>query len=248
MVDRSSWLDDPKTTVTRQSALSQDSYLRRLYEDWYRLVLSEIPLVQGEVLELGSGGGFLRDVFPKVTTSDVMQIPGVDLQVDARRLPFADGSLRAIVGTNVLHHIPDIEQFFSEAQRTLVAGGRFVFIEPWPTLLSRPIYQHLHHEPFDETRDWSICAGGPLTAANGALPWIVFERDRAEFEGRFPGLFVRGLKRLMPVSYILSGGIERNWAIPSWLFPVARTIERPFDALGLFALVTIERRPRHDHL
>ncbi len=67
------------------------------------MVLSEIPLVHGEVLELGSGGGFLRDVFPNVTTSDVMQIPGVDLQVDARRLPFADGSLRAIVGTNVVH-------------------------------------------------------------------------------------------------------------------------------------------------
>ena len=143
-------LNDPGTTAARRDRLRRGGYLRRLYSHWYRLLLREIPNVPGEVLELGSGGGFFEEFLPGLRTSDVMHVPGVELVVDARSLPFPDGSLRAIVGTNVLHHVPDIERFLGEAQRTLTEGGRLVFIEPWPTALSRPIYRHLHHEPFDE--------------------------------------------------------------------------------------------------
>lgn len=50
-------------------------------------------------------------------TSDVFPVPGVGRVIDARYLPFEDESLRAIVGTNVLHHIPEIERFFTEATR-----------------------------------------------------------------------------------------------------------------------------------
>lgn len=161
MVRVSPHLDDPRTTVRRQGKLAADGYLRRLYVHWYRLIIGALPAVRGDVLELGSGGGFLADLIPGLRTSDVMSLPGVDMQVDARSIPFPDSSLRAIVGTNVLHHVPQIERFFSEAERTLVAGGRLVFLEPWPTPLSRLVYRHLHHEPFDQTRDWISIPGPP---------------------------------------------------------------------------------------
>jgi ubiquinone/menaquinone biosynthesis C-methylase UbiE len=44
-------------------------------------------------------------------------------QLSPRKLPFPDGSLRAIVMTDVMHHIADAECFSAEAQRTLVPGG-----------------------------------------------------------------------------------------------------------------------------
>lgn len=240
----SAHLDDPRTTVQRRGKLSVDGYLRRLYQHWYRLIIDALPAVPGDVLELGSGGGFLAELIPDLRTSDVMALPGVEMQVDARSIPFPDNSLRAIVGTNVLHHVPQIERFLSEAERTLVAGGRLVFVEPWPTPLSRLVYRHLHHEPFDETRDWSIPPGGPLTAANGALPWIVLQRDRTRFLREFPSLRVLGRSTLMPVSYLASGGVERQWPLPGWMFGLLRTIERPADFMGLFALIVIERGPR----
>ena len=237
-------LDDPQTTAHRQLILQRNGYLRSLYDHWYSLITDGLPDVPGEVLELGSGGGFLAEVIPGLRTSDVMRVPGVELTIDARELPFRDASLRAIVGTNVLHHVPNIERFLSEAQRTLVDGGRLVFIEPWPTPLSKLVYAHLHHEPFDMRRDWSIPDGGPLTAANGALPWIVFQRDRSRFEREFPHLAVNLTRTVMPLSYLLSGGIGRAWSLPSPLFHAARALESPLDRLGLFALIVIERAPR----
>jgi SAM-dependent methyltransferase len=219
--------------------------MRSLYTHWYRAIVDVLPACKGDVLELGSGGGFLQELIPGLRTSDVLSLPDVELQVDARSIPFPEGSLRAIVGTNVLHHVPQIDKFLAEAERTLVDGGRLVFIEPWPTPLSRVVYRHLHHEPFDEARDWSIPPGGPLTAANGALPWIVFERDYAHFRQAFPMLRLHRRTKMMPVSYIASGGIERGWPLPSWLFGVVRAVERPADSMGLFALIVVERGSRN---
>lgn len=234
-------LDDPRTTAFRKSHLSRAGYLRCLYQDWYRAILRQMPARSGEILELGSGGGFFREMLPGLITSDVLPVPGVDRQIDACHLPFADQSLRAIVGTNVLHHFPDLRAFFREAQRTLADGGRMIFIEPWPTPLSRPIYRYLHHEPFEEGRDWSLPPGGPLTSANGALPWIALERDRPDFQRAFPFLRIRRIRPLMPVSYLVSGGIERAWPVPAWIFSVIRFLEKPLDSFGLFALLVVEK-------
>jgi len=237
-------LDNPQTTAARQLLLKRTGYLRSLYEFWYQEIIACLPDAPGQILELGSGGGFLEERIPGLRTSDVMSIPGVELTVDARALPFTQASLRAIVGTNVLHHVPNIERFLAEAERVLVDRGRLVFIEPWPTPLSRLVYAHLHHEPFDIDRDWSIPDGGPLTAANGALPWIVFERDRIRLEREFPHLTVVRTRALMPLTYLLSGGIGRAWPLPSIFFRLVRTIEAPLDRLGLFALIVIERVPK----
>ena len=40
------------------------------------------------ILELGSGAGFLSECLPRVITSDVLAVPGIDLVLDAGRLPF----------------------------------------------------------------------------------------------------------------------------------------------------------------
>lgn len=236
-------LDDPATTVTRAALLQRHGYLRRLYESWYRSLLGQLPACGGIVLELGSGGGFLKELMPSAVTSDVLDVPGIDIRLDARMLPFEDSSLRAILATNVLHHVPDIARFLSEASRALAPGGRIIAIEPWPTPFSRLVYRYLHHEPFDERRDWSLPPGGPLTAANGALPWIVLCRDRGRFEREFPKLVVRAIAPRMPATYIACGGIGGAWPLPAVAFNVIRMAERPFDRLGLFALVVLESRP-----
>ncbi|MSR42390.1 MAG: hypothetical protein EXS10_10915 [Phycisphaerales bacterium] len=114
-------LDDPEVSNARGALLQRHAYLHRLYTHWYEQLRSELPQREGDVLELGSGGGFLRDVIANVITSDVMKLTGVDRIIDASRLSFADDSLRAIVATNVLHHIPHIEIFFGEAERIIMS-------------------------------------------------------------------------------------------------------------------------------
>jgi len=234
-------LDSPETTIARAALLRRRAYLRRLYARWYRWIAARLPPVEGEVLEIGSGGGFIAEAIPGTITSDVSPLPGIDRVVDARRIPFADGGLRAIVATNAIHHLPDVAAFLEECSRCLAVGGRLVAIEPWPTAWSRIVYRRLHHEPFDEARDWTLPPGGPLTAANGALPWIVLVRDRAEFLRRFPRLRIVAIEPTMPVSYLACGGIGRAWRLPGWSFDLIRSLEAPFDRLGLFARIVLER-------
>ena len=141
-------IDDPQTTDLRRRIIRNKPFLKRIYREWYEAIASRFSV--GEtVLELGSGGGFLRETMPRLITSDVFPVPGVDRVEDARSLSFADRSLDGIVMTNVLHHIPDPASFLREAERTLKPGSRIVMIEPWNNAWSRFVYGKLHHEPFD---------------------------------------------------------------------------------------------------
>jgi len=76
---------------------------------------------------------------------------------------------------DVRHHIADNLASLAEAQRCLRSKGSIVKIEPWGSTWSRPLYSHLHHEPFlPEERDWTFPTTDPLSGANVALPWIIF--------------------------------------------------------------------------
>ena len=150
-------IDHPTTTHLRLQIIQQKGFLRRINEEWYRAIVAASPDCQGAVIELGAGGGFMRDFIPNLITSELFYCPSVQVLLNALRLPFATKSLRGIVMTNVLHHLPQPRLFFSEATRCVRAGGAVVMIEPWVTPWSRFIYNRLHHEPFDpETPFWSF--------------------------------------------------------------------------------------------
>ena len=57
-------IDDPRTTELRRSIIRYKKFLRRIYEEWYTALAGALPEVQGPVLELGSGAGFLREYIP----------------------------------------------------------------------------------------------------------------------------------------------------------------------------------------
>ncbi len=238
-------LDDPATTSLRRDIVCGKAFLRRVYEEWYDLILDRLPLGQGDVLELGSGGGFLDTRYPGLLASDVFPVPGIDRIIDARSIPFPEAALRAIVMINVFHHIPDVAAFLDEAQRTLRPGGRIVMVEPWNTAWSRYVHRRWHNEPFSpDSETWSFPASGPLSAANAALPWIVFERDRARFESGWPSLQIIEVTRFMALRYLASGGVslrslQPGWAYPAWKrFETVTGIER---SMAVFALIVVER-------
>lgn len=240
-------VDDARTTALRRRIIREKPFLRRIYEEWYARLAAALPDGPGEVLEIGSGGGFLDEVLPGVITSDVLPVPGVKVVLDGHRLPFPDGGLRAIVMTDVLHHLARVEAFLDEAVRALRPGGAVVMIEPWNTPFGRWVYRNLHPEPFrPEAPDWSFPASGPLSGANGALPWILLRRDRARFERRFPALRVDTIRPFMPVRYLLSGGVSLRSLMPGWSWAFWRGLETCLDPcrdlLAMFALIRLVRR------
>jgi len=240
-------IDDSDTTRLRRQIIASKPFLRRLYEDWYSAITDAIPEHSGRILELGSGAGFLKEFVPDVIRSEVFVCPEIDVVADGRQLPFGSGTLRAIVMTDVFHHIPDAESFLAEAARCLSEGGRIIMWEPWVSSWSSIIYRHLHHEPFEPSASsWSFPSSGPLSGANGALPWIIFERDRARLERRHPVLKILKVDRAMPIRYILSGGVSLRSLVPGWSYGAIAALERlatPWIRhLAMFAFIVIEKR------
>lgn len=210
--------------------------LKACYDEWYRLMLNDAlmaPVGHSGVsrLELGSGGSYLKELDPSIITSDVVE--GVaDRVIDARALPFPDRSLSTIFMTHALHHIPDVDKFLREADRTLVPGGVISLIEVANTFLARFFFKNFHPEPFDEKcRSWSFESGHNLMDANQALSWILFVRDREIFERQFPRLKVEVMAYLPWLSYLASGGVTRKSPVPSFAQPWILRLERILQPL-----------------
>lgn len=110
--------------------------------------LRRLAVKAGEqVLDIGSGPGFLSDALA-VQTGSSGKVVGVDISeqmvqrassrakqdwlsyevADATSLPFADGSFDVVVSTQVAEYVPDINAFCSEVFRVLKAGGRGIVL------------------------------------------------------------------------------------------------------------------------
>jgi SAM-dependent methyltransferase len=239
-------LDDPSTTALRKRIIESKPSLLAIYDEWYSTLAAELPSAPGPVLELGSGAGYCERFIPGLITSELMACPGVRLAADGHRLPFAGASLRAIVFTDVLHHMPDVRQFFAEASRCLRPGGRILMIEPWVSGWSRFVYKRLHHEPFrPEAANWSFPSTGPLSGANGALPWIIFSRDRRQFESDFPDLEIKQVRPFLPFRYLLSGGVSMRSLTPEFTRSLWTRLESSLHGqmprFAMFAFIALQR-------
>jgi SAM-dependent methyltransferase len=248
-------IDDPRTTLLRRQIIQTNRFLRAIYLEWYGDIVAALPPGEEPVLELGSGAGFLSEFIPGLITSEIFNTPGARVVMDAHTMPMQSGSLRGIVMTNVLHHLARPRSFFAEAARCVMPGGAIAMIEPWVSSWATLIYTHLHHEPFlPKASEWEFPQTGPLSGANGALPWILFVRDRAQFEREFPMWEIRTVRPIMPFRYLISGGVSRRALMPHWSFGAWRALEncmRPWmHRWGMFAQVVLNRRaidrPRTD--
>lgn len=109
--------------------------------------LDEIPESLGDTLEIGAGTGYFSlnlasqgligsltatDISPGMlkslaATAKTLDFPVKTVVTEAEVLPFEDESFDTVLGHAVLHHIPDLDQAFSEFFRVLRPGGRIVF-------------------------------------------------------------------------------------------------------------------------
>lgn len=235
----SDW-DDPQTTIDSKEIIRNKELLLYFYDQNYSFFKKEIETIpDGTIVELGSGAGYIKEVIPHCITSDVLDLPFIDQKFSALEMPFADKSVAAICMIDVFHHIPDVEKFLHEAQRVLKVGGKILMVEPANTKWGRFIYQNFHHEPFlPETKEWKLPKGGPMSAANGALPWIVFQRDWKEKTTKlFPMFSLKQMDSIFPLLYLLSGGL--SW--PS--LPFASLIIKidQMVVTGMFYRIVVEK-------
>ncbi len=237
-------LDDPNTTLVHREVILSKPFLKKIYLRWYADLMSRVKnLPINKIIEIGSGGGFIKDIYPEVITSDIMPLKVCDMTFAAENMPFEDNSIGAIVMVNVFHHIPDCKLFLNEAMRVLPGGGKIVMVEPYNCLWSRFINGNFHHEPFDVTANWEFESHGPLSSSNQALPFIVFERDYAKFHSLYPDLQITNIRYHSPLSYLLSGGVSMKSLVPNFMFGFLMYIEKQVSSrrFNMFATIEIKK-------
>jgi ubiquinone/menaquinone biosynthesis C-methylase UbiE len=99
-----------------------------------------------KALEIGAGTGFfslnlrqagvvdevhVTDISPGMVDAARRNASALGFEIDGRvadaeTLPYDDATFDVVVGHAVIHHIPDVEQAFSEMLRVLKPGGRVV--------------------------------------------------------------------------------------------------------------------------
>ena len=92
---------------------------------------------------MGSGTSPLKQFLPNVVTSDVLDLPYLDLVFDCHDIDkldaVKDGSLDVITLTNVLHHLKSPIAFLNRAANKLKSGGKVIATE----LFLRAFNSHL---------------------------------------------------------------------------------------------------------
>jgi ubiquinone/menaquinone biosynthesis C-methylase UbiE len=120
------------------------------------------------VAEMGCGRGAGADIIKREFQPRILQAMDVDILMlrkaikhlsprqregisfyagDISRLPYRGGTLDAVFGFGVLHHIPDWQGALAEIVRVLKAGGFFFFEELYPSLYQNFITKHILLHP-----------------------------------------------------------------------------------------------------
>jgi ubiquinone/menaquinone biosynthesis C-methylase UbiE len=86
------------------------------------------------------------------------QRKGISFYVgDGIRLPYREGTLDAVFGFGVLHHVPDWQSALAEIARVLKPGGFFFFEEIYPSLYQNFITKRVLLHPAGNrfrSQDW----------------------------------------------------------------------------------------------
>ncbi|WP_413430204.1 class I SAM-dependent methyltransferase [Synechococcus sp. Cu2B8-bc1011] len=239
-------MNSAELTSQRANMLKRRPALSFLYSEWYSLIKQSLAPIDGKILELGSGGGFLKKELPQVITSDILSGLDVDLVLDAKSIgDIFPNELSNLILLNVFHHINDSFVFLESAMRCLKPGGRILMIEPANNIWSVFIYSVFRHEPFcPDQNSWNFSSHDPLRDSNQAQSWIVFKRDAFKFQKLYPDLYVTAWHSLMPFSYMMTGGFSFSFNVPRSIVRFVRRIERKYfdKKFGLFTFIVIERK------
>jgi SAM-dependent methyltransferase len=247
---------DRAKTLRNRARLAKNRNLLFWYRELYRNQFGDFPEpAKLSILEVGSGTSPLKQLYPSIVTSDVLNLDHLDLVFDCHEIDkltaVEDNSLDVITLTNALHHLRSPIAFLNGAAGKLKPGGKVIATEPFFSVLSTPIYKYLHREAVDfDSREAELEeVRGPLASANQALPWMIFfrRRDWLQRLNKNYDLACLSVQPFSALSYMITGGISRRLPVPHFLyrglFPIDLALSRRFPQLcASFFTVTLTRR------
>ncbi len=213
-------VDKENRLELHRKMLDKKRMLREVFTEFHHLFRKlDLQFISGSGIEveLGAGVSPMRDSYSQVLATDVVDAQYLDRRINAEAMEFADKSVRTIYGQNCFHHFPHPDRFLRELDRVLVPGGGAILLEPYYGPFATFMFKRLFRtEGFDKTYpSWETPVAGPMNGANQALSYIVFIRDRNEYEQKHPSLRIVHMELAGNyLKYLLSGGLNFRQLLP----------------------------------
>ncbi len=229
--------------------------LRKIYNDFYEEILKFIRRdIEGKVVEIGSGIGNFKSVYPSCIATDIFSNPWINQVESAYKLSFQNNSVSNLILFDVFHHLAFPGSALNEFNRVLAKDGRVIIFEPYISLLGVIIYGIFHHEPVGLFKkiDWFYKKDEnpdkQYYAAQGNAT-RVFKDLKIETCPRRRGLKdwnILEIKKMSALSYVLSGGFSKPSFYSVKVLPFIKKIEKILDFFPfIFAtrmLIVLERK------
>jgi len=112
----------------------------RAYENLFRRFISKLARMQGNILDIGSGGGWTTQIphenifFVDLSAKNLNALKSsscIPVLADAHRLPFKSESLEYIIASEILEHLNRPEEAAAEIYRALKYGGTAIVSTPY---------------------------------------------------------------------------------------------------------------------
>jgi SAM-dependent methyltransferase len=202
--------------------------LQEIYHRFYQQISLQIDRsIEGAIVEVGSGIGNLKSVFPRALATDLFPNPWIDLVCDAYELPFGKGTVSWVILFDVFHHLEFPAAFFQEAGRVLVSGGKVILFEPFISWTSHPVYGLLHPEPVGWRKQINCSTKAPFPrsyfAAQGNATRLFFGPESHPWKGDW---VIERAEPFAAFSYLLSGGFSKPAFYPARLLPALLAVDR----------------------
>jgi len=225
-------VDSKSRFILHQQMLEKKRMLREVFTEFhhmFRRLENAFLSGDGAKVELGAGVSPMQNSYPEVLATDVITAPHLDRVIDAEAMDFPDKSVKVIYGQNCFHHFPHPDRFFHELDRVLTSGGGAILLEPYYGPFASFLYKRLFRtEGFDKTYpSWETPSTGPMNGANQALSYIIFIRDREQFNNRYPQLKIVHQEFVgNHLKYLFSGGLNFRQLLPDSFVGLVGLLEK----------------------
>lgn len=207
-------------TAERVSREVSDNFV---YQRSMLAYVEAAKLVEGRVLEIGTGTGYGVDIIApnvehfvtldKYRSEELGALPAnVEfLEAKVPPLPFADDSFDCVVSFQVIEHIKRDRAFVEEVRRVLKPGGRFIVSTPnRPMSLTRNPW---HVREYNAKQFCELLASFSKVEARGVAGnervWAYYEKNR------------ESVNRIMRFDIL-----RMQWWLPRWL------LQLPYDVMN----------------
>lgn len=237
---------------TSERAWKRNAGLRCVYKSLYTDMKSACS--GDRVLEIGSGIAASKEVFTKITTTDIVKTPYVDRAMSAYDIEpeSSEQKWSDVIALDVLHHLREPMRFFESAASALEPGGHVVLMEPAATGFGKLFYKLFHHEPivpseikppfnFDPNGE-----GNEFANMGMGVALFVEHLDAIKEQLAVFGLSVVDVRFRDILGYPLTGGYSRSQLLPtggiSTLMKLESKLPRSWmRGLGLRMLIVLEK-------